>query len=80
MRPAPPRADLRRAREKLTQVNATVVGVVLNQVTRETGYGYGYGYGYDHGYGYKPYRATNGGSGEPAHANGKSPVRDINAH
>ena len=74
------RADLRRAREKLTQVNATVVGVVLNQVTRETGYGYGYGHGYGHGYGYKPYLATNGGSGEPAHANGKSRVPDINAH
>src|SRR4029077_18953273 len=43
------RADLRRAREKLTQVNATVVGVVLNQVTRETGYGYGYGYGDGYG-------------------------------
>ena len=59
-----------------------MVGVVLNQVTRETGYGYGYGYGhgYGHGYGYKPYLATNGSSGEPAHANGKSRVPDINAH
>ena len=37
------RVDLRRAAEKLAQVNAPVVGTVLNEVTRQTGYGYGSG-------------------------------------
>jgi len=56
------RSDLRRTAEKLGQVNAMVVGTVLNQVTKQTGYGYGYGYEY----GYKPYlghaHAANGAS------------------
>jgi succinoglycan biosynthesis transport protein ExoP len=75
------RADLRRAREKLAQVNATMLGIVLNQVTRETGYGYGYGYGHGYGYGYayKPYLARNGDPGDPAHANGRSAAPDITA-
>jgi receptor protein-tyrosine kinase len=46
------RIDLRRATEKLAQVNATVMGTLLNGVTRQTGYGYGYGYGYGDRYGY----------------------------
>jgi succinoglycan biosynthesis transport protein ExoP len=54
------RADLRRAKEKLDQVSTTILGVVLNKVTRQTGYGYEYGYGY----GYKPYRSV----ASPAHA------------
>jgi capsular exopolysaccharide synthesis family protein len=41
------RGDLQRAAEKLAQVNAHVVGLVLNETTRQGGgYGYGYGYGY----------------------------------
>jgi capsular exopolysaccharide synthesis family protein len=40
------RSDLQRAAEKLAQVNARVVGMVLNETTRQGGYGYGYGYGY----------------------------------
>ena len=40
------RGDLQRAAEKLAQVNARVVGLVLNETTRQGGYGYGYGYGY----------------------------------
>jgi capsular exopolysaccharide synthesis family protein len=40
------RGDLQRAAEKLAQVNARVVGMVLNETTRQGGYGYGYGYGY----------------------------------
>jgi polysaccharide biosynthesis transport protein len=40
------RGDLQRAAEKLAQVNAQVVGLVLNETTRQGGsYGYGYGYG-----------------------------------
>jgi len=35
-------ADLRRAAEKLAQVNAPLVGTVLTEVTSQTGYGYGY--------------------------------------
>ena len=48
-------ADLQRAAEKLAQVNATMVGTVLNQVTRQNGYGHGYGNGYGYGYGYGTY-------------------------
>jgi len=40
------RTDLRRAAEKLAQVNAAVMGTLLNEVTRKAGYGYGYGDGY----------------------------------
>ncbi len=40
------RGDLQRAAEKLAQVNARVVGMVLNETTRQGSYGYGYGYGY----------------------------------
>ncbi len=40
------RVTLRRSSEKLAQVNAPVVGLVLNGVNKQSGYGYGYGYGY----------------------------------
>jgi capsular exopolysaccharide synthesis family protein len=43
------RGDLQRAAEKLGQVNAKVVGLVLNETTRQAG-GYGYGYGYGESY------------------------------
>jgi capsular exopolysaccharide synthesis family protein len=46
------RGDVQRAAEKLAQVEARVLGVVLNEVTRQGG---GYGYGYRYGYG--SYRA-----------------------
>lgn len=46
------RMELRRATEKLGQVGAEVVGLVLNEVTRQNKYGYGYGYGHGYGYGY----------------------------
>jgi len=60
------RADLRRAAEKLDQVSATITGVILNQVTKQSGYSYGYGYGYE------PYRArTADASAAAAHPNGK---------
>ena len=56
------RGDLRRAAEKLRQVNANLLGTVLNQVSRQYGYAPGYGYGY------KPYlppqRADLGGNGQ----------------
>jgi polysaccharide biosynthesis transport protein len=42
------RGDLQRAAEKLAQVNARVVGLVLNETSKQSG---GYGYGYQYGYG-----------------------------
>ena len=67
------RGDLHRAVEKLDQVGATILGIVLNKVTRQTGRNYGYSYGY----GYKPYRAE----ASPvitatAHPNGSSKAPD----
>jgi len=46
------RSDLHHAAEKLDQVSATILGIVLNKVTRQTERRYGYTYSY------KPYRAT----------------------
>jgi capsular exopolysaccharide synthesis family protein len=66
------RADLRRAAEKLEQVSATVLGIVLNQVTKETGYSSGYGYRY----GYQPYLAEVPRMAEPPRSNGKASVPD----
>jgi capsular exopolysaccharide synthesis family protein len=79
------RVDLRRAAEKLAQVNAPMVGTVLNEVTRQTGYGYGSGYGYGYGYG-DGYRAldpdvpltsvpVSANGGMPAAANGSVPMQ-----
>jgi capsular exopolysaccharide synthesis family protein len=68
------RGDLRRAVEKLAQVNATVLGTVLNQVTRQNSYGYGYGYGYS--YGYKPYVTERAHANAGQHPNGKPVVSD----
>jgi succinoglycan biosynthesis transport protein ExoP len=39
-------ADLHRAAERLDQAGATILGVVLNKVTRQHGRYYGYAYGY----------------------------------
>jgi polysaccharide biosynthesis transport protein len=41
------RADLHRAVERLDQVGASILGVVLNKVTRQTGRYYGYSYAYE---------------------------------
>lgn len=62
------RADLRRAAEKLHQVSTTVLGTVLNQVTKETGDGYGYGYGYT------SYQPEASHLTEPPHSNGGRPA------
>jgi polysaccharide biosynthesis transport protein len=43
------RAELQRATERFTQANSPVVGIVLNEVTKQIGYGTGYGYGYGYG-------------------------------
>ena len=58
--------DLRRTAERMRQVDAPVIGIVLNEVTRQTSYGYGYGYGY----GYKPYLPAAAETGGTAGSNG----------
>ncbi len=70
------RADMRRAAEKLDQVGVAVLGTVLNEVTKQTGYGYGYGYGYGHAY--KPYLTETSSANGAPHPNGKATVSDPN--
>jgi polysaccharide biosynthesis transport protein len=60
------RADLRRAVEKLEQVNAKMLGIVLNKVSRQTERTYGYTYSY------KPYRAEAPSVMPTGHLNGSS--------
>ncbi len=60
------RADLRRAVEKLDQVNAKILGIVLNKVSRQTERSYGYTYSY------KPYRAEAPPVMPAGHPNGSS--------
>jgi len=40
------RAELQRAAERFAQANSPIMGIVLNEVTMQSGYGSGYGYGY----------------------------------
>ncbi len=63
------RADLHRAAEKLGQVGATILGIVLNKVTRQTGRYDGYGYGY------QPYH-SDASATRTAHPNGSSRAPD----
>jgi len=58
------RVTLRRSAEKLAQVNAPVVGMILNGVAERSGYGYGYGY-------YASAREAPAGNGVPD-TNGKA--------
>ena len=68
------RGDLHRAAEKLNQVGATILGIVLNKVSKRTGRDYGY-YGYS--YGSQPYRAAVAPViTATAHPNGSSKVPD----
>ncbi|MGH3217628.1 MAG: polysaccharide biosynthesis tyrosine autokinase [Streptosporangiaceae bacterium] len=60
------RADLHRAAEKLNQVNAQILGIVLNKVSRQTERSYGYTYSY------KPYRVEAPPVIPAAHPNGSS--------
>jgi polysaccharide biosynthesis transport protein len=70
------RIELRRAAEKLAQVNATVIGTVLAQVSRRTdGYGYDYGSGYKYDYG--PLTADLSRPGLPLAANGSTPASPL---
>lgn len=65
------RGDLHRAVEKLDQVGAKILGVVLNKVTRQTGRSYGYSYSY-----YKPYQAASPVMTTTAHPNGSTKAPD----
>jgi len=64
------RADLHRAVEKLDQVGATILGIVLNKVTRQTGSYYGYTYSY------KTYRAGAHAGAQAGHPNGNSEIKE----
>ncbi|MGH3186220.1 MAG: polysaccharide biosynthesis tyrosine autokinase [Streptosporangiaceae bacterium] len=63
------RADLHRAVERLDQVGATILGIVLNKVTRQHGRYYGYAYAY------KPYSAETPPAQRAGHLNGSGKVR-----
>ena len=63
------RADLRRAAEKLNQVDATILGIVLNKVTRQTERNYGYTYSY------KAYRAETSPAVPAGYPNGNGSSR-----
>jgi receptor protein-tyrosine kinase len=73
------RGDLQRAAEKLSQVNARVMGMVLNEATRQGGgYGSGYGYGYTETYPSDkslPIPAQLNGSQQAAHRGGSRRAR-----
>jgi capsular exopolysaccharide synthesis family protein len=72
------RADLHRAAEKLDQVGATILGIVLNKVTKQTSREYGYGYGDTYGYGrhtYRPFRRGEAAGADAEHLNGNSKLR-----
>jgi capsular exopolysaccharide synthesis family protein len=73
------RGDLHRAVEKLDQVGATILGIVLNKVTRNTGRNYGYGYSYaykPYQYSYKPNHAGTASTTQGEHPNGSSKAQD----
>jgi capsular exopolysaccharide synthesis family protein len=63
------RGDLHRAVEKLGQVGVTILGTVLNKVTRQTGRAYGYSYSY------RPYQAVSPGTAT-AYRNGSGRAPD----
>jgi polysaccharide biosynthesis transport protein len=64
------RSDLHRAVEKLDQVGTTILGIVLNKVTRQTGRYYGYTYSY------KAYRPGAHAATQAGHPNGNSKTQD----
>jgi tyrosine-protein kinase len=64
------RGDLRRATEKLDQVSATILGSVLNKVTKQNGRNYGYAYAY------KPYGTEAPHVSQSAQQNGHRLAQD----
>jgi tyrosine-protein kinase len=59
------RTELHRTAERFAQAKAHVLGIVLNEVTKQNGYGGGYGYGY-------AYTVAAARSLSRAHANGSA--------
>jgi tyrosine-protein kinase len=68
------RADLHRTAERLNQVGGTILGIVLNKATRQTGRYYGYTYSY------MAYPTESAAAGKHAHLNGSGKVRGQMAH
>ncbi len=69
------RGELQRAAERFAQAKSPVLGIVLNEVTKQSGYGSGYGYGY----GYGPYAPDT--SLVPVQANGDlNPITGRRSH
>jgi capsular exopolysaccharide synthesis family protein len=68
------RSDLHRAVEKLDQVGATILGTVLNKVTRHTGSYYGYSYTY------KAYQTAEHAATQVEHLNGNSKIHGHAPH
>ena len=62
------RTELHHTMEKFNQAKAPVIGMVLNEVTKQTGYASGYGSGYGYG-------AERPLAGEPASANGSGDAK-----
>ena len=65
------RGELQRAAEKLEQVNAPVIGMVLNEMTRQGTGGYGQQYGY--------YEARMTDPGSSIGSQAAAPIRDRRA-
>ena len=63
--------ELQRTAERFAQVNAAVVGVVLNEISRQAGYGIDYGSGYGDRY---EYASDSRLTGVSVHANGQAEV------
>jgi succinoglycan biosynthesis transport protein ExoP len=68
------RGDLLRAVERLNQVGAKILGIVLNKVTRQTGRTYGYSYSY------QTYQAVSPVITTTPHPNGSARAPDHSPH
>jgi polysaccharide biosynthesis transport protein len=66
------RPQLQRTAERFAQAQAPVIGIVLNEVSKEDGYGSGYGYGYGYGSygGYQSFQPDASLVSAPVQANG----------
>jgi polysaccharide biosynthesis transport protein len=70
------RAELQRASEKFAQAHAPLLGIVLNEVSRQSGNGSQYGVEY----GYGSYLADTPAANGPPHPNGKSAAPTVTRH
>jgi polysaccharide biosynthesis transport protein len=70
------RAELQRASEKFAQAHAPLLGIVLNEVSRQSGHGSPYGVEY----GYGSYVADTPAANGAPHTNGKSATPTVTRH